>query len=85
MIKNRTINIIGETKMTDEQRDENLLVVVAVEEYSRRHSIPAKDAIKLFLENDVIKLVRQCYDTLHTQDLYETVAFAEDVLKRKNA
>jgi uncharacterized protein (DUF433 family) len=29
--------------------------------------------------------MRQCYETLHTQDIYECVSFAEDILKRKSA
>jgi len=69
--------------MLDKIRDENLLVVVAVEEYSRRHNMPAKDVFRLFMKNDVIKSIRQCYNTLHTQDLYESVEFAEDIIKRK--
>jgi len=66
------------------QRDRNLLVVVAVEEYSRRHGIPAHDTLELFLKFGITDLIRQCYETLHTQDIYECVSFAEDILKRKN-
>ena len=69
--------------MTDIQRSENLLVVVAVEEYSRRQGIPAHETLKLFLKYGVTEAIRQCYETLHTQDLYECVSFAEDILKRK--
>jgi len=65
-------------------REENLLVVVAVEEYSRRHGISANDTLKLFMKFGITDLIRQCYDTLHTQDIYESVGFAEDILKRKN-
>ena len=65
-------------------REENLLVVVAVEEYSRRHGISAHETLKLFLKFGITNMIRQCYDTLHTQDIYECVEFAEDILKRKN-
>jgi hypothetical protein len=65
--------------------DENLLVVVAVEEYARRHHIPATDAFSLFSKYGVIKLLRASYDTLHTQDLYESYYFAEKILERKPA
>ena len=71
--------------MTDTQRNENLLVVVAVEEYSKRHCISAHETIKLFLKHGITEAIRQCYETLHTQDLYECVSFAEDILRRKTA
>ena len=70
--------------MTNSQRDENLLVVVAVEEYARRNGITAHDALDLFLRFGITESIRQCYETLHTQDIYESVFFAEDILKRKN-
>ena len=65
-------------------REKNLLVVVAVEEYARRHRISAHDTLELFLKFGITDLIRQCYETLHTQDIYECVGFAEDILKRKN-
>ena len=71
--------------MTYYQKDENLLVVFAVEEYARRHEIPAHEALDIFLKFGITESIRQCYDTLHTQDIYESVSFAEDILKRKNA
>jgi hypothetical protein len=64
--------------------NENLLVVAAVEEYARRQEISTNDTLKLFLKFGVTESIRQCYETLHTQDLYECVSFAEDILKRKN-
>ncbi len=70
--------------MTNTQHEENLLVVVAVEEYARRHGMPAHEVLKLFLAFDITNSIRQCYETLHTQDMYECVSFAEDILKRKN-
>jgi len=71
--------------MTDTRHDENLLVVFAVEEYSRRHKIPANETLGLFIKFGITESIRQCYETLHTQDIYECVSFAEDILKRKNA
>ncbi|MDR2898532.1 MAG: DUF3791 domain-containing protein [Spirochaetaceae bacterium] len=70
--------------MTNTQHEENLLVVVAVEEYARRHKIPTHEALALFLTFGITDSIRQCYATLHTQDIYESVSFAEDILKRKN-
>jgi len=71
--------------MTDTQHEENLLVVFAVEEYARRHGISAYDTLELFLKYGITESIRQCYGTLHTQDIYECVSFAEDILKRKSA
>jgi len=71
--------------MTDTQHDENLLVVFAVEEYARRHKISGYETLSLFLKFGITESIRQCYDTLHTQDIYECVSFAEDILKRKTA
>jgi hypothetical protein len=64
------------------QRDENLLVVVAVEEYARKYCMPTIAVIQLFERCNVLPLIRRNYATLHTQDLSETVAFAEDIVKR---
>ncbi|MDR2575663.1 MAG: DUF3791 domain-containing protein [Treponema sp.] len=71
--------------MTDTQHEENFLVVFAVEEYARRHGISAYDTLGLFLKYGITESIRQCYETLHTQDIYECVSFAEDILKRKSA
>ena len=70
--------------MTATQHDENLLVVFAVEEYARQHGISAHETLELFVKFGVTESIRQCYDTLHTQDMSECVLFAEDILKRKN-
>ena len=68
----------------DEMRaqDENLLVVAAVEGYSRRHHLPTKKVIELFVSCGLLQLIRQNYPTLHTQSLDDRVDFAEDVLAR---
>jgi hypothetical protein len=70
--------------MTDNRHEENLLVVVAVEEYARRYGISAYETLNLFLKFGITESIRQCYNTLHTHDIYECVSFAEDILKRKN-
>jgi len=64
--------------------NKNLLVVAAVEEYARRHRMTANETLKLFLKYGITESIRQCYETLHTQDLYESASFAEDILKRKS-
>jgi uncharacterized protein (DUF433 family) len=71
--------------MNDTRHEENILVVFAVEEYARRHGISAYDTLALFLKYGITESIRQCYNTLCTQDIYECVSFAEDILKRKSA
>ena len=68
--------------MDDRSHDENLLVVAAVEGYSRRHRISAAEVIDTFTRHDLLRLIRQNYPTLHTVSLDESVDFAEDVLAR---
>ena len=79
-----TAIIIYHKFMANLRNDKNLLVVVAVEEYARRQGITAYDALSVFLKYGITESIRQCYETLHTQDLYECVSFAEDILKRHN-
>jgi hypothetical protein len=71
--------------MTNARHDENLLVVFAVEEYARKYGISAYETLEKFLNFGVTESIRRCYETLHTQDLYECVSFAEDILARNNA
>jgi hypothetical protein len=76
---------IKKKPMTNANHEENLLVVFAVEEYARRHGISAHETLEEFLKFGITDSIRQCYETLHTQDIYECVSFAEDILNRKNA
>ena len=69
--------------MSGIQRDQNLMLVYAVEGYSHRHNLPAKDVIALFRENEINNLIRKNYNALHTQDLDESISFAEDILSWK--
>jgi hypothetical protein len=89
LLKWRIINRVCEKgrkrTMSFTQRDENLLVVVAVEEYARRHGISAHETLGLFLKYGITESIRQCYETLHTQEIYECVSFAEDILNRRAA
>jgi len=69
--------------MRQTERDENLMIVVAVEGYSQKHNISPKDTLSLFMQNDVNRLIRKNYGALHTQAFDEPLFFAEDVLARK--
>jgi hypothetical protein len=68
--------------MDPRTRDENLLVVAAVEGYSRRHHLPASQTIATFAGVGLLQVIRDNYAVLHTQGLDEAVDFAEDVLAR---
>ena len=63
-------------------RDENLMVVAAVEGYSFEHGLNEKDVFDLFSRYNLFNLLRSQYDTLHTQSLDESVSFAKDFLSR---
>jgi hypothetical protein len=69
--------------MTQTERDENLMIVVAVEGYSHKHKISPQETLSLFIQNDVNRLIRRNYGALHTQGFDEPLLFAEDVLARK--
>ncbi|MDR2901462.1 MAG: DUF3791 domain-containing protein [Treponema sp.] len=68
--------------MTEIERDQNLMLVYAVEGYSMRHSVSEKETLSLFRKYGITHLIRKNYNALHTQDLDESISFAEDVLSR---
>ncbi|MCL2104174.1 MAG: DUF3791 domain-containing protein [Kiritimatiellaeota bacterium] len=63
-------------------RDENLMIVAAVEQYAQRHQIPAAESFAVFRQYGVNTLIRKHYNALHTQPLDESFHFAEDVIQR---
>ena len=71
--------------MTETERDQNLMLVYAVEGYSWRHNLSEKDVIALFRKHRINELIRKNYNALHTQDLDESISFAEDVLSWKQS
>ena len=70
-------------EITEIERDQNLMLVYAVEGYSQQHNIPEKDVILLFRKYGINNLLRENYNALHTQGLDEGISFAEDVLSWK--
>ena len=64
------------------ERDENLMLVAAVEQYAHKYNISTVASFALFRQYGVNTLIRQHYNALHTQSLDESFRFAEDVLKR---
>jgi len=66
--------------LTETEREQNLMIIYAVEGYSQRHKLPEKDVLTLFRKNGINRLIRKNYNALHTQSLDESISFAEDVL-----
>jgi hypothetical protein len=71
--------------ISNANRDANLLVVAAVTGYSLNHGITGKEALSRFDRFGIVKKIRDNYETLHTQSLDESTAFAEDILTRMSA
>jgi hypothetical protein len=63
-------------------RDENLMLVAAVERYAQQHRIPTASSFDIFRQYGINKLIRKHYNALHTQPLDESFYFAEDVINR---
>lgn len=68
--------------MAQDEIDANLLVVTAVEGYAQNHNMPESEVFKEFSKFNIIPLIREQYEALHTQPLKETVDFVEDVMAR---
>ena len=75
-------NILSKMKNGRQQRDENLMLVAAVEQYAQKYAIPTAVSFAIFQQNDINMLIRQHFNALHTQHLDESFYFAEDILKR---
>lgn len=63
--------------------DANLLVVIAVDGYARRHNISAAEAYRYLSGKAILTAIRDNYATLHMLDPFEVVDFVEDVLNRE--
>ncbi len=64
-----------------EERESNLIVVAAVEEYGAHHHMPVKEVLSLFERYDIADLLRSQREVLHMMDLGEGAKFAESVLQ----
>ena len=69
--------------MTQIERNKNLIIVAAVERYADMHGIGVVEAFDLFKRYDLFSILRENYDTLHTQDLFEGALFADDYITRQ--
>ena len=66
-----------------QQRDENLMIVAAVELYAKKYGIPTIESLMLFRQYNITTLIRRHYNALHTQPLEESFYFADDIIKRR--
>ena len=69
--------------MANAEIDKNLIVVAAVEGYSSKHNLSTGTVFDMFVEHNILILLRSQYDVLHTQSLDEGVIFAENILARR--
>ena len=78
--------IITKQEMSEQDiNDANLLVVIAVDGYARRHHVSAAEAYGYLSGKAIPQVIRENYATLHMLDPFEVVDFVEDVLKREVA
>lgn len=68
--------------MNQDEIDANLLVVTAVEGYAQNHNMAESEVFTEFSKFNIVSLIREQYEALHTQPLEETVDFVEDVMAR---
>lgn len=66
--------------MTQLERGQNLIIVAAIDRYADDHGISNAEAYALFRKHDLFNVLRDNYETLHTQDLFEGAAFARDYI-----
>lgn len=68
--------------MNQDEIDANLLVVTAIEGYAQNHNMAESEVFAEFSKFNIVSLIREQYEALHTQPLEETVDFVEDVMAR---
>jgi hypothetical protein len=58
------------------------MLVAAADGYAWRHGMTVSATLDLFRQYGISQILRENYETLHTQSLDESALFAEDVLAR---
>ncbi|MDR1412439.1 MAG: DUF3791 domain-containing protein [Actinomycetes bacterium] len=66
-------------------REQNLIVVAAIDRYAVAHDLSVVEVWRLFQSVGLLELLRENYEALHTQNLFEGAAFAEDYLAQRAA
>jgi hypothetical protein len=70
------------TEHTERERIENLILTAAIDGYATMHDISLLETVDLFKRFGVFGLLRDNYETLHTQAPYESAAFADSYITR---
>jgi len=68
--------------MLSRERQENLIIVAAVDRYANMHNISPLQAYEDFDQFDLFNILRNNYEALHTQGLFEGAVFADDYISR---
>lgn len=66
--------------LEQDNKDNNLIVIAAVEGYAQKHNMETAAVLQLFNEHNILPLIRSQYAVLHMLDLDEAEIFAEDML-----
>ena len=64
------------------EREQNLIIVAALDKFSEEQGISLKEAVQLFKRYNLFNILRDNYDTLHTQDIFEGARFARDYIAK---
>jgi hypothetical protein len=64
------------------EREQNLIIVAALDGFAEQQGIALREAALLFKRYDIFEVLRNNYETLHTQDLFEGARFAHDYISR---
>jgi hypothetical protein len=79
-------NIIIEVIVVSQtEHIQNLILVAAVDGYARKHNISPIEAFDIFEHYGLFEILRDNYETLHTQELFEGARFADDYIVRHTA
>jgi hypothetical protein len=62
------------------EREQNQIVVAAIDGFSDSQGMTLLEAALIFKQYGVSDVLRDNYDILHTQDLFEGARFASDYL-----
>ncbi|MCL2808261.1 MAG: DUF3791 domain-containing protein [Coriobacteriia bacterium] len=69
--------------MLSRKRQENLIIVAAVDRYARTHGISSLQAYDIFNSYDLFNILRGNFEVLHTQGINEGARFANDYITRQ--
>jgi hypothetical protein len=64
---------------------QNLILVAAVDGYAHTHNMSPVEAFDTFERYGLFEILRENYETLHTQELFEGARFADDYISRHTA